>query len=195
VDCVLLKIGEDTLDRIAEIESKHKTVLLLDSLDEDPEAWTNARGRLISLLDATRNFRRVIITCRTQFFPTTEKDVTERPGYVKVGGYACPSIYLSLFSDEQIDEYLIKRFPRTIWQFLRMKEHPKYAKSKTAVEKMKSLRCRPMLLAHVESILDGKRPCETEFDMYDILVQKWLDREEIKSRERGVQGTLFRTTH
>ncbi|MBN2525533.1 MAG: SUMF1/EgtB/PvdO family nonheme iron enzyme [Deltaproteobacteria bacterium] len=184
VRCALLKIGEDTLAEIEQIEGKQQTVLLLDSLDEDPTAWADVKTRLISLLDATRHFRRVIITCRTQFFPTTETDVFERPGYVKVGGYACPSIYLSLFSDKQIDEYLHKRFPKTIWHALSLKSHPKYEKSKRAVEKMRSLKCRPMLLSHIESILEGNRECETEYDMYDMLIQQWLDREEIKSRRR-----------
>lgn len=184
-DCVLFKLGADTIEDIRAIEGKQNTVLLLDSLDEDPAAWSDTRARLVSLLDETSHFRRVIITCRTQFFPTTQQDVFERPGYVEVGGYSCPSIYLSLFSRDQIREYLTKRFPRSFWQALIQKDDPKYAKAENAVEKMQSLRCRPMLLAHIDGILDGERNCETEFEMYDVLVSQWLKREEIKARKRG----------
>ena len=38
-ECVLKKLGETTLRELKEIPDKMKTILLLDSLDEDPTAF------------------------------------------------------------------------------------------------------------------------------------------------------------
>ena len=70
-DCLLLKLGDDSLDQIKQHEGKANTVLLLDALDEDPLAHGRIDERLKELLEASRNYRQVLITCRTQFFPPT----------------------------------------------------------------------------------------------------------------------------
>ena len=71
-DCTLLKIGNDTIAQIEAIAGKRRTILLLDALDEDPQAWGRIRHRLEEILVASRNFWRVIISCRTQFFSAGE---------------------------------------------------------------------------------------------------------------------------
>ncbi|WP_367154781.1 hypothetical protein [Methylomonas sp. HYX-M1] len=45
-DCLLLKLGEDTLQRIQNHSDHTQTVLLLDALDEDP----TAQGRIVQRL-------------------------------------------------------------------------------------------------------------------------------------------------
>ncbi|MCP4701938.1 MAG: hypothetical protein GY862_34525 [Gammaproteobacteria bacterium] len=89
--CELLKLGEDTLEIINEIppEKRGKTVLLLDALDEDKTAWGQDRikQRLLELLKATVYFHRVLISCRTQFFPEEELDPFGRPGQVVLEGF------------------------------------------------------------------------------------------------------------
>ncbi|HEX7772723.1 MAG TPA: hypothetical protein VF435_09915, partial [Pyrinomonadaceae bacterium] len=62
--CVLLKLGPETIAEIESIRSKRNTILLLDALDEDPLAWDKIEDRLSDLLAASHNFRRVIISCR-----------------------------------------------------------------------------------------------------------------------------------
>lgn len=170
-DCVLLKIGPDTLAQIENINEKRKTILLLDALDEDPQAWEgHVIDRLRELLIASSNFWRVVISCRTQFFSAGE-DPFNRRGKVEVGGFVCPVIYLSLFSEPQIDNYLKKRFP---------KKPERIAEAKRLVKKMQSLRCRPMLLAHIEDFLDSETEIWTEYSIYEALIRTWLNRESRK---------------
>jgi hypothetical protein len=86
-DCVLKKLGEGTLKDIGEIKSKSKTILLLDSLDEDTRAYGRVRERLVDILQASRDFKKVVITCRTQFFPKVDEDPFRRPGMVAIDGF------------------------------------------------------------------------------------------------------------
>ncbi|MCB2261392.1 MAG: formylglycine-generating enzyme family protein [Candidatus Thiosymbion ectosymbiont of Robbea hypermnestra] len=200
-DCLLLKLGEDTLDKIAECKDKARTVLLLDALDEDPLAWGNIESRLVALLDATRRFRRVIISCRTQFFPETGSDAFGRPGRVEVGEYICPMVFLSLFDEEQVDTYLHKRFPdRTkglpvhIDTYLHKHFHnqikwlpvwnnPERRRATVVVDSMRSLRFRLLLLAHIRDILDTGEQDWNTYRLYRVLVNRWLVREERKLRD------------
>src|SRR6185369_11187032 len=126
-------------------------VLLLDALDEDRTAWGKIEQRLLEILTHTTNFRRVIISCRTQFFPEISADPFANPGRVKLGGFVCPMIFLSLFDNAQVEEYLDKRYPdRWVHWFQR---NSKREQARQLVEKMKDLRCRPMLLAHIEDLV------------------------------------------
>ncbi|MDZ7289393.1 MAG: hypothetical protein ONB44_11190 [candidate division KSB1 bacterium] len=60
---------KDADERIKAVAAKSDTVLFLDALDEDTLAIVDHRQRVLDLCDMTREFRRVLITCRTQFFP------------------------------------------------------------------------------------------------------------------------------
>ncbi|WP_133512942.1 hypothetical protein [Candidatus Thiosymbion oneisti] len=138
-DCLLLKLGEDSLERIDECSNKSRTVLLLDALDEDPLAWGTIESRLVALLDATKRFRRVIISCRTQFFPETGSDPFGRPGRVEVGEYICPMVFLSLFDEDQVDAYLRKRFPDRWYERLGFRPNPERLRAAEVVGCMHSL--------------------------------------------------------
>lgn len=167
----LLKLGETSLDDITSCEFPFETVLLLDSLDEDPDAFGRVEERLIELLKATTRFRQVIVTCRTQFFPQGSYEMVG--GRFRVGGFYCKLAYLSLFSDHQVDTYIRKRFPA--------RHIHRISLAKDIIGRMKSLRMRPMLLAHVDDLMsldDGKE--WTAFKVYAALVSAWLDREERK---------------
>lgn len=63
----------EVLEKIAIIEHKNETILLLDAFDEDTEAVRDHRGRMASIMQAAADFKRVIITCRTQFFTRDEE--------------------------------------------------------------------------------------------------------------------------
>merc|ERR1712098_323230 len=111
-ECELLKLGPSTLDEINRIENKTQTVLLLDSLDEDSQCKTGGTAeRLTKILEVSITFYRVIITCRTQFFPQTAESAFNTMGKISFNNYDCPLIYLSLFTNEQVDAYLEKRYP------------------------------------------------------------------------------------
>jgi formylglycine-generating enzyme required for sulfatase activity len=212
-DCLLLKVGEDTLKTIDAHKDKTHTVLLLDALDEDPLAWGAIESRLVALLDATSKFRRVIISCRTQFFPEAGADAFGRPGRVEIGGYTCPMLFLSLFDEAQVDAYLRKRFPDCWYQRLlahldafarkRFPDHwpqatlvkgnPERLRAAQVVGSMQSLRFRPLLLAHIRDILDAGEKDWDAYSLYQALVDRWLDREERKLRKQ-LPGPLSKET-
>ena len=178
--CYLEKLNEHTLKNISKIDDKRKTLLLLDSLDEDPTAYGRTKERLLEILEATKSFSKVIITCRTQFFPEHESDPLEMPGRIKIGSFVCPSKYLSVFDDGQVKSYLERRFPKTI---LFDKNKQKREKARLIVSRMGSLRCRPMLLSFIEDLVDVEEKLEvwSEYALYQSLVRNWLIREESKT--------------
>ena len=187
-DCLLLKLDTGTLEKLRQHSNKPKTVLLLDALDEDPAAWGRFDQRLAELLLASENFRHVIITCRTQFFPETGADPFRNPGRVTVGNFICPMIFLSLFDDKQVDEYLHKRYPIP-WHrlnFGRAKE--KRLKAKKILSAMHSLRRRPLLLVQIEDILNAEeKTVWNEYNVYQALLDAWLRREAKKLAQQDIQ--------
>ncbi|MDJ0838661.1 MAG: SUMF1/EgtB/PvdO family nonheme iron enzyme [Acidobacteriota bacterium] len=178
--CVALKLGPDTLEKIEALGRKeaYRTVLLLDSLDEDPEAMGPGRitGRIDALLKATLPFLRVIITCRTQFFPRGEPDAFGKQDRVVLGRYRCHVIFLSLFSDDQVNAYLRKRFPVPWWQVWR-RRNKKIPAALALAKDMQVLRFRPMMLAYIEDLMEAPNVTGSAYQIYNTLIQVWLNRE------------------
>lgn len=182
-NCELLKLGPDTISDISKIPNAGRTVLLLDALDEDKNAWGQMESRVIEILDRTKNFRRVIISCRTQYFPESEEDPFFRMGRVAIGGFVCPMIFLSFFDDKQVNKYCMKVFPNSILNILLKRPHPKWKKIKDILYRMKSLRFRPLLLAHIEDIMEADNDEWTEYSIYNALIRIWINREIVKIRQ------------
>lgn len=184
----LLKLGKDSLGKIAQERNPHRTVLLLDALDEDPLAASRIEQRLVDLLQATEGFRQVVLTCRTQFVPAGVQASLEQTGKVEIGGYCCNLLYLSSFSDEQIDGYLSKAFPASVRDRLKHglfgSPSPRRVRAREIVASMRSLRMRPMLLAHATDLVDRDIAVWTEYRVYQALVRSWLQREQRKLRNR-----------
>lgn len=170
-NCELLKLGQNSIKEISLISDPRKTILLLDALDEDKLAWKRLKERLLELLDATKNFKRVIITCRTQFFPKDQIDPFNRIGRIKIGGYISPLIFISFFDDEQVESYLHKRFPY---------DQTKIDSAKSIISNMGSLRLRPLLLAYIDGFLEIELKDIDELTIYKALIETWLAREERK---------------
>jgi uncharacterized protein YjbI with pentapeptide repeats len=163
----LLKLGEASAEQIQQIKDPTKTVLLLDALDEDGGAWTSFYSRVQELLQIAQHFRKTIITCRTQFFPWKQEQDGKAPGLVKLHGFDCSKVFLSPFDDDQVTEYLHKRFP----------DAPTMEQARRIVMRMKSLKFRPMLLSYVDLLLGKDRDYDNAFEMYGELIDAWLDRE------------------
>jgi uncharacterized protein YjbI with pentapeptide repeats len=172
--CELLKLGRTTLDDINNLQSKRDTVLLLDALDEDPTAWGRVSARLAEVLAASKPFRRVVITCRTHFFEARHDPFNKR-GQVEVAGYICPVVYASLLTDHQVDTYIKRRFPDHYSEVEWRK------RAYDIVNKMGFLRMRPMLLAHLDDLLESDETIWNEYSIYRALIQSWLLREQRKS--------------
>lgn len=171
-DCKLLKLGSNTISEIVEIKNKSNTVLLLDALDEDPFAWKDYESRVRDILRESINFRNVIITCRTQFFPTGEKDPFHRSGMINFLGYTCPVIYLSLFDDNQVEKYLISSLGYGSEQIL---------EAQSLLTRMRTLKSRPLLLAHMQDLIESKENFDNTYGVYYSLVQAWINREKRKN--------------
>ena len=172
LQCHLLKLGPDSEERLGELvksESADRTVLLLDSLDEDATAWKDVSARLRSLLDITRRVYRTIVTCRTQFLPPEAR--IEQEAQLVLEPVHCPAFYLSLFTDKQVAEYLAKRPGASDVSPARMTAMQQW------IKRMDSLRCRPLLLSYIDKFVQSERAFANEFEVYDALVSAWLDRE------------------
>jgi len=177
-NCELFKISEKSLEEIEKLENKTNTILLLDALDEDPLAWGRTGIRIAQVLRSTQNFRRVLITCRTQFLSIGEAPYTRR-GQVEIAGFDCPVVYNSFFSEEQTQEYLLKRAAA------RTDSADWIEKAKAIATSMGSLRMRPMLLAHIDDFVEEGLTNWTEYTLYETLVRNWLKREQRKIRGSG----------
>lgn len=173
----LVPLGMPNADeKIKAIEDKHRTVLFLDSLDEDTLAMVDHRERLRLLMQEVADFPRVLITCRTQFF-TKDEEIPTETGIVRpfdrpageAGKYRFIKIYLTPFTDRQVKKYLRRRYP--LWQ----------RRSRRAafrlVAKVPHLTARPMLLAHIETLLGSNRPFNYSFEVYEEMVIGWIERE------------------
>lgn len=165
----------DAEEYIAKIEHARDTVIFLDAFDEDTKAIKDHRARLLNLMQACRYFKRVLITCRTQFFASDieiprETDLP-RVGPRKLGEaatYKLSKLYLSPLSDAQVDAYLRKRF-RWAWR--------KQKQAAALVKKIPLLSVRPMLLAYIPDLLESGKQIEYSFQLYEVMIEQWLARE------------------
>ncbi len=176
-------------ERIAAVEDKPGKVLFLDALDEDVLAIVDHAQRMRDLCDMTQEFQKVLITCRTQFFPTAE----EEPGQTGVlklaptkGGeaseYFFHKLYLSPFDDKQVDAFLRKRYP--------LMQRKKRALARRIVDKIPRLSARPMLLSYIEDLLDERKTYDHSFQLYEKMIMAWLERE--RGKVEGVDPETLR---
>ncbi|WP_160131254.1 NACHT domain-containing protein [Kordia antarctica] len=181
----LLPFGHPkTIERIKEMSSEEKEncILLLDAFDEDNEAVYNYKKRLKEVLELIGEYRQVVITCRTQFFPSSKDEPTET-GKFKFGPnggqYNFQKIYLSVFDEKDIKRYLKKRF-RYFFSF----KKSKYLKAYSIVLKSPNLMMRPMLLSRITDLIDTDVEMKYGFQIYETLIDQWLERESTKA---GIQ--------
>lgn len=166
----------DADERIKAIDDKRETILFLDAFDEDTLAIVDHKQRIVDLMSLCRDFHRVLITCRTQFFPSDE-EITRDTGIVKVtprsagerNTYEFWKLYLAPLTDDQVDTYLNKRY--TFFQRQTRK------KAKNLVAKVPMLSVRPMLLTHIPDLIAEEREIRFSTDMYEVMIEAWLERE------------------
>lgn len=168
----------NVLDEVLKIPlvDRMSTILLLDALDEDPQAIYNHHQRLENILEAVKDFREVIITCRTQFFP----DYEENPGETGILRFMTPSgkeynfhkFYISPFDEQDIKKYIRKNYP--FYNYFKRK------KAEKIVQKVPNLMMRPMILSYMEDLIKENYRYEYTFQVYEDLIEKWADRESRK---------------
>jgi hypothetical protein len=173
-DIVLMPLGsKGILNEIRKIASPQKTILMLDAFDEDVEALDRHEERMKEILDVVNSFRFVIITCRTQFFPskTEEPELTK---YISFGDsnkrYRFQKLYLSAFDDRDIQSYLRKKYGLS----------KRYEKAFEIVKQCPQLMVRPLLLSYIDDLINADYQFNFAHEIYEVLIEKWLIRESGK---------------
>ncbi len=169
---------------IKEIKNKRDTILLLDAFDEDVKAVDDYAARMKEILELTKEFREIVITCRTQFFPS-DKEIPDDTGYTTFGGeqetYKFQRVYLSVFDETDIKKYLKKRF--SFFQSSKRK------KAFEIVEKSPNLVMRPMLLSYINDFVGADQTFTYSYEIYEVLIDKWIERESKKHGIRKKYGS------
>ena len=163
-------------DLIEKIPDKEDTVIFLDAFDEDVKARDAHHKRIMYLMKLCSSFRRVVITCRTQFFPKDEEIPVEtgilKLGPIKAGekkSYEFWKLYLSPFDDDDVKKYLKMRYP--FWHFLKRR------KANNIALKIPLLTARPMLLAHIPDVIKSNKEIKYSYQLYEVMIDAWLERE------------------
>ena len=169
----ILSLREDkAFEKIDEIQDKKRCILLLDAMDESPMAQNSTQRSDFdkAINEVCKNFAFVIITCRPQFFSddkTESEKVRVQKGYE---WFPYTRLRLSDFNNIQVQEYLDNVFPSKTDCHL----HQKAAK---LVNKNAFIAIRPLVLTYIKDIIESKNEINTTLDLYDTIVQRWIQRE------------------
>ncbi len=199
----LLPFGDtkilDNIKKIKKKEDPAKTILLLDAFDEynklippdtlvDCPESNNGNDNdkqwfdkvLNEVIDSVCDFRKVVMTCRTQYFPEQNEN---KPYKLEIrrhddkGNYELVKMYLSPFDDHDINRYLDKKYGK-----LNIRKRRKKAIASQIVHNSKKLMVRPMLLNYIEVLVDSTKRYSNTYQIYQALVDGWINR-EVKKRE------------
>lgn len=170
---------EETDKRINKIKNKHNTILLLDGLDEDQDAMEDYVSRLNTICKETELFYKVIISCRTQFFPNVDSE-PQKISRLKFGvgnkNVEFVKYYISPFNDDEINLYLKKKYKRH-------SEKDKIIISKKIISNCPKLMVRPMLLSYIDDLVsDATKRYDYTYEVYKELIYKWVKREASDNR-------------
>lgn len=163
---------------IKKIKNKQKTILLLDGFDEDPLAMEDYISRLKEICNETEMFYKIVMTCRTQFFPDSENE-PRNTGRMKFGvgkkNVEFEKYYILPFNESEIKSYLAKKYNRFL-------EKEKFNRSLELVLRCPQLVIRPMLLSYIDDLLeDSEKEYNKVYEIYDQLVGKWIERESVSN--------------
>lgn len=173
----LVPLGEaGALDKVGAISNKRETVLLLDAFDEDPRAIEDAAARMAAIMSEAAAFKTVVLTCRTQFFPS-DADLPRQTGIKRLAArragapvvYQWLTAYLQPFDREQINEYVRRAIP---WYRVSQRR-----KAQAIIGEISDLAARPMLTALIPSLAASKRTVHGLWDLYEFMVDTWIQRE------------------
>lgn len=165
---------------IEKIENQENTILLLDALDENSKAIKDYASFFNEMLRVTEGFNKIVITCRTQFFPNRATEPVET-GRIRVGtGKKNEEIikkYISPFSDEEVKQYLKKQY-----RFNKTKQNQAYR----IVAKVPVLMARPVILNWINFLCDSTEEFQYSFQIYSAIIDKWIERECIGHTNRSL---------
>jgi len=194
------RIIEQLKEMAKKPEEVRNTILLLDAFDEykgllppeTPDGLTDDmrfRKQLDEIVELTRDFREVVITSRTQYFPGQENQAYELKvqNFNNDGFHTLAKLYLSPFDSAEIRQYLNKKYGRfTPWT--RKLKH----NAKRVVESTPKLMVRPMLLSYIDYLVDSQVDFDTAYQIYDTLIAKWIEREANKRKYESTTREQFK---
>lgn len=173
---------DNCVDMMDKIEEQENTILLLDGMDENLKALENYEDFMNELMEITERFYKVIITCRTQFFPN-EKEEPYETGRIRFNlnnkKNLFYKIYVSPFKDEDIRHFLKKKYP-FIFNIKKRK------KAMKVVSKSPYLMVRPMLLSYIDDLIQDEVEYKYIYQIYEQLTKKWMHRESIADEKLNV---------
>ncbi len=193
VRCELFRLGLDSLDKIGSIANPAQTVLLLDGLNEDREARSSPRQRLLDLLEATREFKRVLIACDNRYFfqNTSDQSAGDKGG--RIGDFNCPLMVLLDFEIDQVELYLRKRYPKN-WQQKLLKGGA-IEQAALQVANMGVLKHRPQMLSLVGYLLENEGSLPDEYALMEAVSVQWLIEENERAAKNGLEGVSMETLY
>jgi hypothetical protein len=158
--------------KIDSIANKTNSIVLLDAFDEDVLAKKDFRNRMNELINIVQEFRFVIITCRTQFFPS-ESDEPKTTNFPKFGfdkGFEeFEKLYLSNFTTIEFNRFLNKKYG-----FLTNKK-------KVAIDEIVSnvpeISLRPLLWNYLDLLVNLNQPLNYSFLIFEVIIENWIKRE------------------
>jgi hypothetical protein len=180
-DVAVVSLSQTSCEsNITGLANKSRCILLLDALDEDPNALHDGQKRLKDLLEIAVDFQSVIVTCRSQFFSDDHAIPLETP-IRKIAPRAhgqnqhstLKRFYLSPFDDRQVTRYINRHFPA--WNLARIKQR---ARARKLVADIPELAARPMLLERLPEIARGNEKLHELYQLYEFMVRGWADREQ-----------------
>lgn len=178
--CAVIPLGrENVVPHIRRMTNQSDTILILDALDEDAAAIKDSYARIGDLMKASADFRAVIITCRSQFFPD-DASIPNDTGVAVIaprragesGSFKFYKLYLLPFDQSQVQSYIRRQFPLT-----KISSFGHRNKAGELLKTIQELSVRPMLLSLVPDLIKAKKHYEELYDLYDFMVESWLDRE------------------
>jgi formylglycine-generating enzyme required for sulfatase activity len=170
---------------------KKRTILLLDSFDEAPDAFRNYGEFFTEIEENTHQFAKVLIACRKQFFASSEdiRKKTNNRGKI----YDYQHIFLSLIEETEIQKYVARIYEPGA-------PDNRYGKALEIIRKSGNLMVRPMILQFIDAILrvfEGRMSDTiTSYDVYKVIVNEWLGREEKVLKETaGARRNMLKLTN
>ena len=167
-------LRDTTLETISNLPDKENTILLLDALDETPSAQDPTQFLQFQedLQALFHDFARVVITCRPQLF-SNQKDAsaaTHTKIRTSTGWLQCTELFLAPFDNQQVQEYLDQVFTFR-------SDNADRKKAEEIVNKHAYIAIRPLVLTYIKDIVESKRDINTALDLYDIIIEKTLQRD------------------
>ncbi len=159
-------------ESVTSTKEQPSTILLLDAFDENAGAVANYTSQIHYISDLVCNFHTVVLTSRSQFFPSEKDEPYELPIRSDSKYYCFKKMYLSPFSDKDISSYLNKKYG-----LFRPWNYSNKILARDIINKSPLLMVRPMLLSFIDDLLAVNSKIEYTIDIYELMIDKWIERE------------------